>query len=323
MDKNNIDDIARAIASLNVWGNASKYNWALDSELFDNPLIACVNVPPNSPIVGRLMLFNGFIAYRDFVILSQNQDMSFAFSPIDIDHFEVLVFKNGNVEILDYRPGFAPIHPDDETRSRLAPVLYECYGLMMRIEDDPDIPAMYKKQEAMFSRKERLDGKWHDAPMKLPDMNTMTWTERVGLDRMKCEQATKFEMVQGETWEIDFIQIPMLHTQDQRARITYLLAAVDSLTGERYVWDKLAVDPQIPRCGTLDALKLLWESLASRLLEGVLKRGKIPSEIHVRTQKMMRFLRPLGMQIPFKLVLHHQLPRLTTTVNSALINRSV
>jgi hypothetical protein len=36
VDKNNIDDIARAIASLNVWGNASKYNWALDSELFDN-----------------------------------------------------------------------------------------------------------------------------------------------------------------------------------------------------------------------------------------------------------------------------------------------
>jgi len=83
------------------------------------------------------------------------------------------------------------------------------------------------------------------------------------------------------------------------------------------------VDPKIPRNGTLDGLKLLWESLASRLLEGVLKRGKVPAEIHVRTQRMMRFLRPLGLQIPFKLVLHRQLPRLTTAVNSAIINRSI
>lgn len=323
MDKNNIDDIAKAISALNAWEKASKYNWALVSEMFDNPLIACVSIQQNGPMAARLMLFNGFAAHRDFAIFTQNQDVSFALSPLDFDHYEVIGLKDGGAEVFDYRPGYAPVHPDEETRALLAPVLYECYGLMLRLEDDPEIPAMYKAENAMFSRREGLDGKWRDAPLRPPDMNTVTWTERVGLDRMKCAQAARFNMAQGEVWEADFIQIPIFRTEDPRPRIMYLFAAVDAKTGEKRVWDKLVVDPKIPRNGSMDALKQLWESLASRMLEGVLKRAMVPAEIHVRTQRVMRFMRPLGLQIPFKLVLHQQLPRLTTAVNNSILDRSI
>ena len=323
MDKNNIDEIAKAISSLNAWKKSSRYNWALVSEMFENPLIACVNIQNDGPMAARLMLFNGFAAHRDFAIFMQNQDISFAHSPMDIDHYEVIGLKDGGAEVYDYRPGYAPVHPDEQTRALLAPVLYECYGLMMRLEDDPEIPAMYKGENAMFSRKEGLDGKWRDAPLKPPDMGTVAWTERVGLDRAKCSQASRLDMVQGETWEVDFIQLPLFRTEDPNPRIMFLLAAVDAKTGERRVWDKLAVDPKFPRNGTLDALKPMWESLASRMLEGVLKRGGVPAEIHVRNQRIMRFLRPLGLQLPFKLVLHRQLPRLTATVNNSILDRSV
>ena len=125
MDKNNIDDIAKAISSLNAWKKASKYNWALVSELFENPLIACVNLQQNGPMAARLMLFNGFAAHRDFAIFTQNQDVSFALSPLDFDHYEVIGLKDGGAEVFDYRPGYAPVHPDEETRALLAPVLYE------------------------------------------------------------------------------------------------------------------------------------------------------------------------------------------------------
>lgn len=323
VDKNNIDDIAKAISALNAWKKAAKYNWALVSEMFDRPLIACVNIQQNGPMAARLMLFNGFEAHRDFAIFTQNQDVSFALSPIDIDHYEVIGLKDGGAEVYDYRPGYAPVHPDEETRSLLAPILYECYGLMLRLEDDPEIPLMYKGENAMFSRKEGLDGKWRDAPLKPPDMSTVTWMERVGLDRGKCSQAARFDMASGEIWEADFIQIPIFRTEDPNPRIMYLFAAVDAKTGERRVWDKLVVDPNIPRNGTLDALKQLWESLASRMLEGVLKRGMVPAEIHVRTQRVLRFMRPLGLQIPFKLVLHQHLPRLTATVNNSILDRAV
>ena len=323
MDRNNIDDVAKAISALNAWKKASRYNWALVSEMFENPLIACVNLQRNGPVAARLMLFNGFAAHRDFAIFTQNQDVSFAMSPIDFDHYEVIGLKDGGAEVYDCRPGYAPVRPDVETQAFLAPVLYECYGLLLRLEDDPEIPAMYKGENAMFSRREGLDGKWRDAPLRPPDMNTVTWTERVGFDRTKCAQASRFDMAQGEMWEADFIQIPIFRTEDPNPRIMHLFAAVDAKTGERRVWEKLVVDPKIPRNGTLDALKQLWESLASRLLDGVLKRGMVPAEIHVRNQRMMRFMRPLGMQIPFKLVLHHQLPRLTASVNNSILDRSV
>ena len=192
MDRDNIDEIAKAIAALNVWKKASKYNWALVSELFDKPLIAAINPSQQGPIVGRLMLFNGFVAHRDFMVFRQNADISFAMSPIDFDHYEVIALKDGSAEIFDYRPGFIPVHPNEETRALLAPVLYECYGLLLRIDEDPELPAMYVKEKALFSRKEGLDGKWHDAPLRPPNIDSVTWTERVGLERAKCAKAARF-----------------------------------------------------------------------------------------------------------------------------------
>ena len=323
VDKTNIDEVAKAITSLNVWKKASKYNWALVSELFDKPIVAAVNPTPNGPIAARLMLFNGFAAHRDFLIFRQNPDISFAFSPIDFDHYEVIGLKDGSAEIFDYRPGYIPVHPDAETRTLLAPVIYECYGLMLRMDENPELPASYADEKAIFARKEGLDGKWHDAPLKPPNLDTVTWTERVGLDRAKCSQASRLNMEPTEAWEADFIQMPLYRTGDLQSRVMFMAVAVDARTGERRVWQKLAVDPAVPRNGTLDALKPLWESLASHFLNGVIGHGRVPGAIHVRNQRMMRFLRPLGLQLPFRLVLHRELPQLTAVVNRAILEHAV
>jgi len=323
VDKRNIDEIARAITALNLWKKSSRYNWALVSELFEKPLVAVVNPTPSGPIVGRIMLFNGFVAHRDFLIFRQNPDLSFATSPVDFDHYEVIGLKDGSSEIYDYRPGFVPVHPDEDTRALLAPVIYECYGLMLRMDEDPELPLMYKEDGAMFSRKEGLDGKWHDAPLKPPNLDTVTWTERIDLDRAKCAKGGRLDMSPDESWEVDFVQMPLYRTDDRRSRMMFLFTAVDAKTGERRVWQKLAVDPSFPRNGTLDALKPLWESLASRLLDGVVAHGKVPGTINVRSQRMMRFLRPLGMQLPFKMVLHRQLPQITAVVNRAILEHTV
>ena len=323
MDKGNIDDIAKSIAALNVWKKASKYNWALVSELFDRPLVAAINPAQQGPIVGRLMLFNGFIAHRDFIVFRQNADLSFAMSPIDFDHYEVIALRDGSAEIFDYRPGFIPVHPDAETRALLAPVLYECYGLLLRIDEDPELPAMYVNDKALFARREGLDGKWHDTPLRPPNIDSVTWTERVGLDRAKCAKAARLNLETDEAWEVDFMQLPLYGTGESPARTMYLLVAVDAKTGERRVWKKLAVDPSVPRNGTLDAIKPLWESLAGHLLDGVIARGSVPGAVHMRSQRMMRFLRPLGLQIPFKMVLHKQLPQLTAVLNRAILEHAV
>ena len=323
MDKGNIEEVAKAITALKVWKKAAKYSWALVSELFERPLIAAINPAQLGPIAGRLMLFNGFEAHRDFLVFRQNPDMSFAMSPIDFDHYEVIGLKDGSAEIYDYRPGFIPVHPDAETRAMLAPVVYECYGLLLRLDEDPELPAKYVSDGAMFSRKEGLDGRWQDAPLTPPNLDTITWTERVGLDRAKCSKAARFALEPDEAWEADFIQMPLYRTDDSQSRMMYLFAAVDAKTGERRVWQKLAVDPAIPRNGTLAAIKPLWESLASHMLDGVIRRGNVPGSICVRSQRMMRFLRPLGLQLPFKVVIHKQLPQLTAVVNRSILEHAV
>ena len=323
MDRNNIDDIARAIAGLKLWKKAAKYNWALVSELFDKPLIAVVNPAQQGPIAGRLLLFNGFVAHRDFVIFSQNPDLSFGMSPMDFDHYEVIGLKSGDAEIYDYRPGFLPVHPDEELRALLAPALYECYGLLLRLDENPDLPAMYMEEKALFSRREGLDGKWHDAPLRVPNLDTVTWTERVGLDRAKCAQAARLDMAADEVWQVDFIQMPLYRTEEKPARILHLLAAVESQSGERCVWQKLAVNPALPRNGTAEAMKALWESLAAHILDGIIRHGRVPGALHVRSQRMMRFLRPLGLQLPFKIVLHRELPRLTACVNQSILEQNL
>lgn len=323
VDKGNIDEIAKAIVALDVWKKASKYNWALVSELFDKPLIAVINPAPNGPIKARLLLFNGFKSHRDFLIFQQSRDLSFATSTVDFDHYEVIGLKDGSAEIYDYRPGYVPVHPDEETRAILAPVLYECYGLLLRIDEDPELPAMYMQEKSLFSRREGLDGKWHDAPLRPPDLGTVTWTERIGLDRAKCAQAARLDVATDEAWEVDFVQMPLFRTGDSKARMMFLFAAVDSKSGERRIWQKMAVDPATPRNGTLDALKPLWESLAGHLLDGVISRGKVPGEIHVRSQRMMRFLRPLGMQLPFKIVMHREMPQVAAVINRAVIEHMV
>ncbi len=323
MNKGDVDEVARAIVGLNAWKRASRYNWALVSELFDRPLIASVSTVAAGPIQARLMLFNGFEAHRDFLIFQQSRDLSFAFSLMDFDHYEIIALKDGSAETYDYRPGYVPVRPDAETLARLAPAVYECYGTMLRMDEDPDLPVPYLKERALFSRREGLDGKWRDAPLHPPKLDGVVWTERIGLDRAKCAKAARLDMDADCAWEADFIQVPMYRTKEERARTLFLLAAVDSKTGERRLWQKMAVDPALPRAGTLAPLQSLWESLAGHLLEAVVRHGRVPGSIHIRSQRMLRALRPLGMHLPFRLVVHEEMPRLTVAVNQAILEHGV
>ena len=101
-------------------------------------------------------------------------------------------------------------------------------------------------------------------------------------------------------------------TRGPNPRFLYILGAVDSATGERRIWERLSVD------GKEDGLRRLWEAHAERVLEAMLKVGRVPGSVHVRSSRVARFLRPLGLQLPFKLVQHLQLPRLDTVLRESL-----
>lgn len=318
MDKKNPFEIFRAIVELKAWERAAKHNWALVTQASDLPYVASVLLEqPPSPVVARLMLFPGLPAFRDYVISRQVPDYGVCMSPLDIPHFEAVEARNGKLELFCYDAGYVPQPPNPAQQAFYAAMLYECYGIMMRMEEKPDLPLAYFKQQAMFARKEILPDNWIDGPLKLPQDGVVQSQERISLKKTDCAKAKEMPVFPKEIWEIDYVLVPSYHTQSARPRFLYLLAAVNQATGERMVWECLSVD------GKPNGLLRLWEGHAQRLLNAIIAQGRVPGEIHVRTGRMTRFLRPLGMQLPFKLVQHAKLATLESVVNDAINNRKV
>ena len=321
MDRHNSYEVARAIASLNTWEKVSAHNWALVPQTAEEPYIVMAGPEKDSgkgPVVGRLLLFPGMENFRNFALTRRVPEFGVWMSPLEFRHFELIALRNGNAELYVYAPGFVPQPPTAQEQKFLAPLLYECYGMLMRLENEPELPLRYfKDQHAMFARKEVVEGVWQDGPLKMPPDDQIQFVEKVSLERTKCELAAKLPVVKEEKWEADFVMIPSFHTTEARPRFLYVFAAVDASTGARTVWIKMSVG------GTDTALKALWEGHAARLLDAMLRLGRAPGEIHVRSARVARFLRPLGMHVPFKLVQHAKLPALDAVLKKAIQTKTV
>ena len=319
MNRKDVNEIAKAIASLNLWEKAAAHNWALVPQTSELPYLASAMVEnkKGSPVIGRLHLFPGFVPFRDFMLSRRMSDFGVGMSPMDFDHFELVSAKRGVTNLFVYEPGFVPRALTDDERAFIAPLLYECYGLMLRLDENPDLPLAYVKENALFARKEVSENVWIDGPLKLPDERQNPYTEQVSLNKAKCAAAAKLPVAGAEKWEVDFVMVPSYQTREKRARFLYVLAAVDAATGERRVWEQMSVD------GKPGGLKRMWEAHAQRVLDRILVEGRIPGALHVRSPRMARFLRPLGMQLPFKLVQHAKLQTLEAVLELAVRSGTV
>ena len=319
MDRNDPYDVTRAIASMNPWERAARHNWVLVPQTTAEPFVvsAIQEKPGPVPVAGRLMLFPGFQVFRDYLISRQVPDFGVGMSPLDFRHYEAVGLRDGGVELFVYEPGFVPLPPTSEEKKLLAPLLFECYGILLRLDEKPDLPLTYADQKAMFARKEVVDGVWVDGPFRLPQEEVVQQMERVELKREECARARALPQYPKEVWEIDFVMVPSYRTPGPNPRFLYLLAAVNAESGERMVWEKMSVD------GKPDGLLRLWEGHAQRVLDAFARIGRVPGEIHVRSARMARFLRPLGLQFPFKLVQHGKLPSLESVLSLSIQTRSV
>ena len=321
MDTHNPYEIAAAIAELNVWDKVSAHNWALVPQTSEEPYIVTAGPEKDrdkGPVVGRLLLFPGFENFRNFAITRRVPEFGVWMSPLEFRHWEVIAVRKGPAEIFGYLPGYVPQPPSPADQAFLAPLLYESLGVLMRVEEDPQLPLRYfEKEHALFARKEVVEGVWQDGPLRMPPDDEVKFVERIQLDTAKCKLAAKLPVAADEKWEVDFVMVPSYQTREARSRFLYVLAAVDAATGERRVWEQMSVD------GKPGGLKRMWEAHAQRMLDRILVLGRVPGELHVRTGRMMRFLRPLGLQLPFKLVQHAKLPTLDAVLELAVRSGTV
>lgn len=301
MDKRTPREIAEAISKLSIWDEKVEFNWGLVPQSTEFPYIGQLAYEKEGPLKGRLLLFPGFQVLRDFLMSRQFADYGVFTSLFDVPHYTILFPHKGVPQCALHEPGYFPkeinTDADDPLFKSLAS---QTYGILLRFEGDHQFANTYTKEKAIVARKEITENNWIDGPLRVPP-TVRVKEERIAFKKSDCDKAASLPK-SGEIWEVEFAMFPNFRTPEPRPRFLYVLAGVDSKTKEKRFCYKMSVD------GKPDGLQRLWEKHAERLLEAILKNGAIPDEIRVRSPRVMRFLRPLGLHVPFKLSQYEKLP---------------
>ncbi len=315
MDRTNPYEVAQAIGKLRAWRTAAAHNWALLPAGCGEPWLVTV-FPGDAGNPARMLFFHGWREFHCYLISRQDGDFWVAASPEDITHLEAVFPQGAQPALFSCVEGYVRRVVDKESEPLLASMLYECFGLFMRFEGDPDLAMKFASERALFARRQDDDGKWSDCALPLPEKQPQ-FVEQVSLRKDILARAKDLPFDASWKLELDFGRLPNVQTNEPHPRAIYLFAAVNQSGGSRFAWRTMAVS------GRPDGLVALWQTLAPQLLDHIVAAGKVPGEIHVRSMRMVRFLRPLGMHLPFKLVVNAELPALDNEVRSSLREKRI
>ena len=294
-------ELGAKMDALGLWGLLEPYNFAVKPKGTAFPYFCTVLRDAQGPVKVRFLMLEGWQTLHDFVRTRYDNDFGFYSTPAEMPHFELVVPKDGEPRVFRHDPGYVPQPANDAQLELVGRILWEAYGVMMRVEADAKLPLKFADDRAIFARVERAPGEWVDEPLPIPD--PPLHVEKVSFPKEVVKAAKDLPIVPDYAIELDFGLRLGLMTQDARPRSVYALVAADAATGEKVVDSQTAI-------GADGSLRSLWESMPPRLLKELVARGRIPGEIKVRSGRVFRMLRPLCMELPFKLSLHERLDRL-------------
>ena len=294
-------ELGARMDALGLWELLEPYNFAVKPKGTVFPYFCTVMKGERSIVKVRFLMLEGWQTLHDFVRTRFDNNYGFYSTPAEMPHFELVVPSAGEPRVFRHDPGYVP-QPASAAQLELAGrILWEAYGVMMRVEADRKLPLKFADDRAIFARVERAPGEWVDEPLPIPD--PPPHVEKVSFPKEVVKAAKDLPIVPEYAIEVDFGLCTGLMTQDARPRSVYALVAADAATGERVIDSQTAI-------GAEGGLRSLWESMPPRLLKELVARGRIPGEIKVRSGRVFRMLRPLCMELPFKLSLHEKLEHL-------------
>lgn len=296
-----IEQIGAKLDALGLWDRIQPFHWALRPRGTVMPYFCSVLKGDGSSVKVRFLLLEGWQTFHDYVLTRMDRNYGFYSTPMEMAHFELVVLTNGECRVFRHDPGFMPIPLPEARRGFCAKLLWEAYGVMLRVETDERLPLAFSGEKAMFSRVEAADGTWRDEPLAIPD--APPYTERIMFPKALVAAAKDLPFATDAVVEADFRLRPGVMTREPRPRCAYALVAIDGKSGERLVFDQRSADAD-------SGLKGMWESVPPRLVEHLVKRGSIPGEIRLKSGRLFRMLRPLCVHLPFKLRLCDSLPQL-------------
>ncbi len=299
------EEIVRKMDGLNLWQTVAPFHWAIKPRGTVIPYFFCLLSGDGSPIKVRVLLLEGWQTFHDFVRTRIDRNFGFYQTPMELPHFEAIIMADGSAHLSRHDPGYMPVAVTAAQRDFCARLLWQTYGVMLRIESERSLPLKFAAERAIFARVEGRDGEWTDEPLVVPDVRPHE--ETVVFPNALLAKAKDLPFVRDYALELDFRLQTTVMTQETRPRCVYLLAAIDAQTGAKVISDHASVLPDL-------GLRGLWEKMPERFLERLVEGGRIPGEVKVRSGRVFRLLRPLCMDLPFKLSLHDSLPRLETSL---------
>ena len=291
-------EIGAKMSALGLWGIMEPYNFAVKPLGTVFPYFCTVIKGDRSPVAYRFLMLEGWQTLHDFVRTRCDVNFGFYSTPAEMPHFELVVLQGGETRLFRHDPGIVPHEATGQRLEIAAKVLWESYGVMLRVESDRGLPLKFADDRAVFARVEKSPGQWVDEPLVIPD--PPPHVEKVTFAKADVKAAQDLPLVADDVLELDFALVPGLATKDVPPRSVYGLVAVDGRTGERV----LDVQASIASGGTLRGL---WENMPQQVLKGLVRRGRVPGEIKVRSGRLFRMMRPLCVELPFKLSLHDRL----------------
>ena len=299
--KEEIDEIARKIDALGVWKKLSSWNWAVKPRNSVFTYFCTILPGDGKPLKARLLMLEGPRTMQDFLAVRQNRDFGCISSPMELPHFELVVSEDKRI-IVRYDVAYLPREAEPSRLSIVRDVLWESFGLMMRFEADETLPLRYADEGALFARVEEGDGCWHDKPITLNTVCSVT--EKISFDVKMLKKAEDLPIIKDEVWAVDFRMNEQMVTKEPKPRFVYQLVVRDEKTKALIADYRSSVNPE-------DGLKALWEAMPSQFLKVIVENGRVPGELRLVSGRVFRFLRPLGIKLPFKLTLHDSLDSLS------------
>ena len=301
MTNDALEELGRKMDALGLWELLKPFNYVVKPAGTVFPYFCSLLGGDGNPVKIRFLMIEGWQTFHDFVHTRVDRNYGYYSTPMELPHFELVVAKDGVFSVFRHDPGFMPRALTEAERPLVAKILWEAYGVMMRVESDRKLPLRFASEKSMFARVEEPAGTWSDRPLEIPEPRS--YVENVSFPKSLLSKAKDVPFVQSETIELDLRLMPNLMTKEVRPRCAYQLTAIVSDTGARVISDRTSVTPD-------GGLKALWEGMPQRVLMRLVERGSIPGEIKVLSGRVFRLLRPLCIDLPFKLSLHDRLPLL-------------
>ena len=301
MNDGAIEEIGAKMDALAIWDEIAPFNFALKPKGTVFPYFCTVIHGDMKPVKVRFLMLEGWQTLHDFVRMRYDKNFGFYSTPSEMPHLELVVMADGSTMLFRHDPCYAPQPAGDAQRELATRILWEAFGVLLRVEADDKLPLKFADERAIFARVERAPGSWADEPLVIPD--PPPHVEKVEFPKDMLKKAQDLPLATDFAVECDFRLLPNVVTTEPRPRCVYELVAVDAKTGETLLRTRASAKQE-------SGLRGMWEAMPPQLLAELVGLGRIPGEIKVGSARVFRMLRPLCVELPFKLSIHENLEHL-------------